>query len=266
MTAPIHHDSVDRVAGAIDRLDRPLLLVFDCDGVLAPLTDHADDSVLTPGVEDDLARLADTPDVTVAILSGRSLDGLDQFGFVDSIVVAGSYGGERRGTSIVELDADERQLLRALDAIAVDAAEQAGSGAWVERKPTSVVIHVREADPELGSQAIAEAWRRQSSLDGHECHEGSNVLEFMARPTDKGRGLTDLRSEFSPGGTIYVGDDVPDEDAFAVLGAGDVSVKIGDGSTVATHRLTDAAAAAELINALAERFDGAPRSAVSEKR
>jgi trehalose 6-phosphate phosphatase len=266
VTVSPHHNNVDIVTRVIANMQRPLLLVFDCDGVLAPLTDHADDSVLTAGVGDDLARLSEATDVTVAILSGRSLDGLAQFDFVDAIVVAGSYGGERRGATIQELTSNELSLLDALDAIAVDAADAAGPGAWVERKPTSVVIHVREADPDLGAQAIAEAWVRQATLDGHECHEGSNVLELMARPTDKGQGLTDLRAEFGPAGTVYFGDDVPDEDAFAVLGDGDVSVKVGDGSTAATHRIADAADVAQLLGNLVVTMGSDPELAASKQR
>ncbi len=265
MTASEQHDPAGVVARAIADLRRPLLLVFDCDGVLAPLTDHADDSVLNAGVGEDLTRLSDANDVTVAILSGRSLDGLAQFEFADAIIVAGSYGGERRGAAIEELSPDERSLLEALDALAVDAADLAGEGAWVERKPTSVVIHVREADPDLGARAIAAAWKHQTALVGHECHEGSNVLELMARPTDKGRGLTALRDEFTPSGTVYFGDDVPDEDAFAVLGVGDVSVKIGHGSTIATHRLADAAAVSQLLKHLVATIGSDPGVA-SEQR
>jgi len=266
VNAPQRTDTVDDVARAITGLAHPLLLVFDCDGVLAPLTDHADDSVLNPGVGNDLAALSVAANITVAILSGRSLDGLAQFGFVDSIVVAGSYGSERRGAAIDRLSNEEQRLLDALDALAVDAVEVAGSGAWVERKPTSVVIHVREADPELGAKAIAAAWERQAAFSGHECHEGSNVLELMARPTDKGRGLTALRAEFSPAGTVYFGDDVPDEDAFAVLGDGDVSVKVGTGSTIATHRLADAAAVARLTGDLAAAMASDPAASPSEQR
>ncbi len=238
------------MARSIAGLGRPLLLVFDCDGVLAPLTDHADDSTLLDGVGDDLARLSNTADVTVAILSGRSLAGLAQFDFAGDIVVAGSYGGERRGAATEALSDVEQTLLDALDAIAVHAAQMAGPGAWVERKPTSVVIHVREADATHGAQALEAARVAQSHLDGHECHEGSNVLELMARPTDKGRGLAALRSEFGPAGTLYVGDDVPDEAAFAVLDSADISVKVGHGSTIATHRLADPTAVAELLSEL----------------
>lgn len=247
-------DTVDDVADSILGLARPLLLVFDCDGVLAPLVDHADNSVLNPGVGDHLARLSDADETVVAILSGRSLDGLDQFDFAVSILVAGSYGAERRGGDIAPISTVEQHLLDELDTIAVEATEAAGKGAWVERKPTSVVIHVREADPERGRVALALAWDRQSRLTGHESHVGSNVLEFMARPTDKGRGLDLLRSEVAPGATVYVGDDVPDEDAFAVLENGDLSIRVGPGPTTATCRLADAAAINDLLHTLASRM------------
>lgn len=239
-----------KLAAEIAALKHPLLLVFDCDGVLAPLVDHADDSTLLPGVGEHLAELSSADHVVVAILSGRSLDGLAQFDFADGVEVAGSYGGERRGASPPTLTDIELRRLAQLDAIVSDAAEIAGPGAWVERKPTSVVIHVREADPELGRQAIDLARNRQRELSGHECHEGSNVLELMARPSDKGRGLDELREEFEASATVYFGDDVPDEDAFAQLGDGDVSVKVGSGPTIAMRRVADAAAVAELLDEL----------------
>ncbi|MEP6299699.1 MAG: trehalose-phosphatase, partial [Ilumatobacter sp.] len=160
----------------------------------------------------------------------------------------------------------EERLLAELDSIAVEAVGAAGPGAWVERKPTSVVIHVREAEPALGAAAIAAARTRQARLHGHECHEGSNVLELMARPADKGRGLTALRSEFRPVATVYVGDDVPDEDAFAVLDVGDVSIKVGAGSTVATHRLPDAGAVADALRRLAAGLAAPSGDIRSEQR
>ncbi|MFK8023259.1 MAG: trehalose-phosphatase [Ilumatobacter sp.] len=242
------------VAVEIAALERPLLLVFDCDGVLAPLVDHADDSTLLPSVGDHLAALSTRRDVTIAILSGRSLDGLAQFDFADTIQVAGSYGGERRGADPAPLTQTERERLAVLDSIVSDAVELAGAGAWVERKPTSVVIHVREADRELGRQALSHARERQAALTGHECHEGSNVLELMARPTNKGHGLDALRIEFAPAATVYLGDDVPDEDAFARLSGHDLSIKVGHGDTIARRRLAGPSAVARLLGDLHSRL------------
>ena len=53
-----------------------------------------------------------------------------------------------------------------------------------------------------------------------------------------------------------MGDDVTDEEAFAVLGVDDMTIKVGPADSVASHRLrdTDAVAVwlAELANVLAD--------------
>ncbi|MGA9279176.1 trehalose-phosphatase [Ilumatobacter sp.] len=252
--APPFDDPIG-LAETIASLDRPVLITFDCDGVLAPLTDHADDSVLTSGVGADLTLLADGDGITVAILSGRSLAGLAQFGFGDELTISGSYGAERRGLDEVELTPSEADRLRALDDLLSEAARRAGDGSWVERKPTSVVVHVREADPGLGRSALEWVRREQTAVTGHVLHEGNNVIELMARPADKGSGLEALRREFAPASTVYVGDDVPDEEAFGRLGTGDIGIKVGVGDTAATHRVRDADAIREMISALVDTVD-----------
>jgi len=238
------------IADLICGLDRPLLLVFDCDGVLAPIVDHADDAELLPRTGALLAAIAGATDIKVAVLSGRSLDGLEQFGFDTSIAVAGSYGAERRGVDADELSDEEADLLCRIGERAAFAAERAGDGAWVERKPGSVVLHVRQADPERGAAAVRWLLDRIEAAD---VHEGSGVIELMARPMDKGTGLTTLRNEAQPRTTVYLGDDVPDEDAFAQLGPGDVGVKIGSSPTIASHRLPGPEAVRAMLEAIAER-------------
>ena len=51
--------------------------------------------------------------------------------------------------------------------------------------------------------------------------------------------------------TVFVGDDVTDEEAFAVLGATDVTIKVGPADTIASYRLHDTDAVAEWLNRLA---------------
>lgn len=194
-TARARFDDPVELARSIGELARPLILVLDCDGVLAPLTDHAHNSTLTPGVGTDLALLATNDDLTVAVLSGRSLAGLRQFDFDDQLEVWGSYGAERRGHASVDLTHVEASRLRSLDALLSKAVARAGDGAWIERKPTSVVVHVREADPRRGRAALDWAMQQQRELSGHTCHVGSNVLELMTRSADKGTALDALRTE-----------------------------------------------------------------------
>ncbi len=237
-------DAIDEVASAVAALAQPRLLVFDCDGVLAPLVDHADDSVLLDDVGELLAAIASQRDTCVAVLSGRSLAGLEQFEFDPSIVVAGSYGAERRGHGELALTSDEAELLTRLGDIAIAAAATAGAGAWVEHNPASVVVHVRQAEPRRGAAALDDARRRADAIDGAEVHDGSNVVELMARASDKGAGLDRLRADTSAAGVLYVGDDVPDEAAFE---RADVSVKVGAGTTGAQFRLADPTEVRELL-------------------
>ena len=247
-------DDPTAVAAAIGSLEQPLLLVFDCDGVLSPITDHADDSVLVDGIRAALDDLSHTDQVDVAVLSGRSLAGLEQFDFPDTIAMAGSYGGERKGRDLAELsDAEAEMLSKATDLVG-QAAALAGDGAWVEHKPTSVVLHVREATTESGDAALAFLADASGALGLPAAHEGSRAFELMARSADKGTGIDLLRHEFDPASVVYFGDDVPDEDAFAKLRGPDIGVKVGPAPTLATRRLEDPTAVLSTVQALAARL------------
>lgn len=242
------------LATQLDALPAPRLIVFDCDGVLAPIVAHADDAVLSPGVRDSLAALAGIEGTRVAIVSGRSLAGLDQFDLPDTLDVLGSYGAERRGHDADPLSDERADLLRSLTDITAAAAADAGDGAWVEHKPSSVVLHVREADAERGGVALRRVRDDAERLHGVYVHEGKSVVELAVVRNDKGGAVDALADEWSPASIVYLGDDEPDEVAFDAVNRmpiSGVSVRVGprDG-TAATHVLPDASAVPELLRSL----------------
>ena len=247
----VTYDSAADVARRIRALPTPVLIAFDCDGVLAPLVDHADDATLLDGVADLLSGLVAQPDTTVAVISGRSLEGLAQFDFAGDIIVVGSHGAERRHRATPALTDDEAARLAQLDALAVDACEVAGEGAWIERKPAGVVVHVVQADPERGVRALASAAAAADEVAGAVTVPGRAVMELLARSTDKGTALAALRSELGVASAIYFGDDVTDEHAFGVLGSDDVGVKIGPAPTAARMRLADPDAVRAILEIIA---------------
>ncbi len=225
------------------------LLAFDVDGVLAPLVGHADDSRLSPDVHDLLSSLAAR--TTVGIVSGRALESLERlFDFPAELHVIGSHGLEERGAGAAPLDADEQYTFEQLEIIATRGAEAAGDGAWLEYKPASVVLHTREADDDRAGPAVDAVTNLARMIDGAQVTPGSGVVELLARTASKGEALLALAAREGRTPIVYLGDDVTDEDAFAVMGDADVPVRVGPGESAARYRLVDPPAVVELLRAL----------------
>lgn len=248
------YDDPAQIADRVVKRPRPLLVGLDVDGVLAPIVDHADDATLLAGMGAAVSAVAALDDVFLAVVSGRSLAGLAQFGFGDDVEMIGSHGMETRDRPMEPLTDDERTLLADLDGAAVAAAERAGAGAWVERKPASVVLHVRQADGSTAATALDELADIARRFDGAAVKAGSGVLETFARHTDKGTALMALASDLGAVTTVFLGDDLTDEEAFAHLSPGDVAIKVGDADTIAPHRLRDPDAVLTFLRTLVTTF------------
>jgi trehalose 6-phosphate phosphatase len=240
-------DAVARVAA---ELGRPLLVGLDVDGVLAPIVAHANDAELLPGMREAINALAHC--VAVAVVSGRTVEDLQRFGFPEHVEVFGLHGMERDGERAVELVAHEQERLERLVALASAAAEQAGEGAWVELKPASVVLHVREAPPDDAALSAATLQARAEDVTGVHVLPGHGVVELLTRATSKARAVAELRDEIEAGAVVFLGDDRTDEEVFAALGDGDCSIRVGPGETMARHRLAGPPDVLRFLQALTE--------------
>ena len=226
---------------------RPLLLASDYDGVLARLRDDPSDAVPEAGVADVLARLAAVDGVTVALVSGRGVADLQSTsGLSGSFRWVGSHGAEFDGPLTGELAGRRDDLADRLAPLVA-----ATEGARLEVKPASVAVHVRQvADRVAAATLLTDARSRaDSSLT---LKPGKDVLELAVTDADKGSALRRLAGELGAVATLYLGDDLTDEDAFRALGADDVTVKVGAGETVARHRVPDTAGALTVLTELAD--------------
>jgi trehalose 6-phosphate phosphatase len=226
---------------------RPLLVSSDYDGVLARLRDDPSDAVPEAGVAEVLARLAAVDGVTVALVSGRGVADLQSTsGLSGPFRWVGSHGAEFDGPLTGELAGRRDDLAERLAPLVAGT-----EGARLEVKPASVAVHVRQvADRVAAASLLADARSRaDSSLT---LKPGKDVLELAVTDADKGSALRRLADELGAVATLYLGDDLTDEDAFRALGADDVTVKIGDGETAARHRVPDTAGAVALLEFLAD--------------
>lgn len=237
--------AIDR-AGTVDRL----LVASDYDGTIAELVDDPDRAYpWLPSVE-VLRRLAALPRTTVALVSGRSLADLRSLSrLADVAVLIGSHGAEFDDGGVDGLDTAARLALDDL-ASELDALAAGVAGAHVERKPAGVAYHTRGADPSSAARAVAAVLAGPATRPGVSVRHGKDVVELTVVSTDKGAALHRLRRSLSADAVVFLGDDLTDEDAFAVLGDGDVGVKVGDGPTTARHRIGDVPAVAQVLSRL----------------
>lgn len=257
----------DLLALAGDPSRRPVLLALDFDGTLAPLQDDPEASRVLPGAADALRALAAHPDrVRLALVSGRALGDLHRLAEVPAgTVLIGSHGAERARVGehgldrdVVVLDDDQSGRLAALGE-QMQAVARGRDGVWVETKPAAVVVHTRLADPEVAEAAEREALAVGERLGSVTLH-GKKVVEVSVLAADKGGALVALRDELGAGAVVCAGDDVTDEDAFRALGPDDLTIKVGEGTTVARYRTPDPEALAGLLTAFAAAVgeDGGP--------
>lgn len=247
-----------------------LLICLDFDGCVAELVADAYSARPVPVNAEAIRRLAPLKDVTLAYVSGRPLVDLqNQADPPEGTVLVGSHGAEK----YLGPDSPGLELTAAQEAArteVVDVLEQiAGQydGAWVEHKPAGAAIHVRHIDDDQAAeQVLNEARAALSVIDGAHAKEGKKILEAVVVLATKGEAIQELRELLKPAAVFFAGDDVTDEHGFAVLGDGDLGVKVGEGDTAAEFRIPEPAALAQVLNVVAEARESAqPRESTQPR-
>ncbi|GAA1941587.1 trehalose-phosphatase [Amycolatopsis minnesotensis] len=238
MTAEALPAELRRAIVQIARTPR-LLVACDYDGTLAPITSNPDEARPLPESVGALRALAGLHETTTAVISGRALRDLATLSRLPSEVhLVGSHGSEFDIGFVHALDAKARDLHRKLESeleqLVLDV-----PGVSLEVKPASIAVHVRRAEHDAGRRVLASVHSGPSTWEGVSTTDGKEVVELAVVQTDKGRALDTLRHQAGATATIFLGDDVTDEKAFARLSGPDMGVKVGDGETLATFRVPD---------------------------
>jgi trehalose 6-phosphate synthase/phosphatase len=244
-----------------------VMIASDFDGVLAPLVDDPASSRTSPRSARALGRIARRPrsQVRLALVSGRDLDTLAQLSHAPSgTLLIGSHGAERGEVTADGVDKHHLALTEGQSSLLrriTDGLEEIAdrhTGVWVEKKPTASVLHTRRSTHDGAVQAT-EAARLLAERLGVGTLEGKDVVEIQVVETSKGKAVDAIRDELDAVSVLYIGDDVTDEHAFAVLTPADVSVKVGAGESIASYRVSSTKSVALLLEHLAKALEGKPR-------
>ena len=259
-----------RIAVAAFAAHPRVLVAVDFDGTLSPLIIDPLKARAVPGALEALRAAASLGGVTVAIVSGRDLATLARLTGVgpdEAVALIGSHGaqtsfGDQATThpaSDAGLGQEATALLSALGG-ELEAIRSRYPEVRLELKPSAVALHTRGVEPSVAAAAEAAALEVATRYRDVHVIPGKNVVELTVLAATKGSVLLTLAQATSSDATLYLGDDVTDESAFAALdpASGDLTVKVGDGQTLAAHRVPDPESVVRLLELFVDQRRTAP--------
>ena len=243
------------------RAGRHLLLLFDFDGTLCPFDPDPDKVHLADTVRALLGSLARRPASTVGIISGRRLPDLHKRARIASeIYLAGFHGLEIEapGEAYIHPEAAAATPLMLAIVEAMRPHLSPMPGVFIEDKVFSIALHYREADPAVRAVAqdhFLDAAREGLAAGRLRLQPGACVLELLpAVAWNKGRALEWIRERVErtcgPTFSVYVGDDVTDEDAFRAVGPHGMTVAASDRAAGAEFSVDGPAGVERLLTLL----------------
>lgn len=231
------------------------LLLLDYDGTLVGFRSRAESAVPDARLLELLRELRAEPRNTVVVISGRDHVTLDEWLGDTGVDLVAEHGARVRSNERWELTeegivGDWQDEIRPVLEIYVDRTP----GAYLEDKGSSLVWHYRRAEPELGSLRSKELMDTlEAYLSGTTLHvmQGNKVIEVKESTVNKGRAAQRWLSGGDYDFVLAIGDDVTDEDTFAVLDESSYSIKVGQASqSKARFYLGDAAQVRRLLEEL----------------
>jgi len=210
---------------------RPALLAFDYDGVLAPIVRDPSGARMSPRTRALLRRLSRR--FPLAVVSGRSLAKLRRVMGTVAPYLVGNHGAEYLRTTrppaalLRRVRGWEEQLLAEVGHL---------RGVSLEHKRSTFAVHCAHApDRRRAGRAVLRAAR---ALRGVRLIPGKNLVNVLPSsfPT-KGDAVERLLRQLGCRRALFVGDDVTDEDVFALPARRVLGVHVGTGPSGARWRL-----------------------------
>lgn len=216
-------------------------LFLDIDGTLLPIAETPQSVRVDADLFSLMRQLFEASNGAMALISGRTIAEIDQLFAPLRFPVGGQHGLERRDSE----GSRHRHLLPetglSLIRTRLAALQREYPNLMVEDKGQTLAIHFRQAQ-DCAKLVEQTAYDSLSHLgDGWAVQPGKMVFEIKPTGKNKGNAIADFMAEppFRGRTPIFIGDDATDEHGFAVVNElGGISIKVGEGSTMARWRIS----------------------------
>ncbi|MBM4264111.1 MAG: bifunctional alpha,alpha-trehalose-phosphate synthase (UDP-forming)/trehalose-phosphatase [Deltaproteobacteria bacterium] len=238
------------------RNSRARLLLLDYDGTLVSLTPEPKSAKPGPALLDVLLRLGATKENRLVIVSGRDRATLQRwFGALPIGLVAEHGAWVRSRTACWRASqsagADWKSKLLPILQLYSDRLP----GAFVEEKELSLVWHYRRADAEQGMVMARELTDDLLNFTGNidvQVVQGSKTVEVRNSGISKANAVRQLSVDRPSDFVLAIGDDLDDEELFAMLPKDAWSIRVGIARTLARFNLREPREVESLLGQLAE--------------
>jgi trehalose-phosphatase len=241
---------------------RSLLLMTDYDGTLTPLVPNPADARLGKRVQQHLSALARSPQVRLAIVSGRDLGDVTARVGVAGAVYAGCHGLQIDGPGIAFSHPEAVAQQRTVQGLGVALAQRVAGidGVRIEPKRLGITVHYRDVSDEARRLVEVELEQALEHAGGRlKIFHATKAIEILPQVAwSKGHCAMQIRDWAlqtlpKPMLSVYMGDDWTDELAFESLLGQAITVRVGPPDIIsrATYRLDDVDAVHKLIEHLA---------------
>jgi trehalose 6-phosphate phosphatase len=195
-------------------------ILLDIDGTLLDIAATPHDVRVPPALRKTLATLKERTDGAIALVSGRSLSDIDLIFAPLKLSAVGGHGAEIRigangkANGVLSRFLDRKTRARLIEVAEVD------EGVIMEDKGYSVALHYRLApDKKRAIEDAVAAICGELPAGTVEVLPGKAVIEIKKSGFNKGTALRALMTQqpFAGRKPIFIGDDVTDEAAFAIV-------------------------------------------------
>jgi len=220
-----------------------LLLCVDYDGTLTHFAASPLGATLSPQMQRVLLELAENEHVSLAFISGRDRADLQGRVEIPGAIYVGNHGLEISGPGFLFVEPTAAARTETLQELATELTRtlEAIPDALVEYKGLTVSVHYRQVADEARDAVrdVVEATLARA-IHPFVLTKGKKVYEIRPRVSwNKGAAVHWIQQQLDKPEmlTIYVGDDVTDEDAFKALPDG-ITIKVRPSEdTAAQYRL-----------------------------